>query len=301
MGTVTPAPRFAFAAFAAFAADGAPSPGPEAVVSGGESDALADVLAVVLSGRPERITDLALATEAPEVRAAVASAAEAVAAAALAEEPIAPGAGLRARLMKTLARRASAGAGARKAVLVVDMICDHLEPGRPLEVPRARDIVPALAERLEEARRAGVPVLYVVDEHDPDDADLDGVDGWGAHAVKGTGGTDVWPPLAPRAGDRVVHKATYSAFHGSELAAVLDEMEIDTLVLTGCLTELGVLATATDALQRGFAVEVPADAQAGSSAMTEQVALGLLSIMPPYGPARRARLDRFSRSARTAG
>ena len=145
-------------------------------MSGGESDALADVLAVVLSGRPERITDLALATEAPEVRAAVASAAEAVAAAALAEEPIAPGAGLRARLMKTLARRASAGAGARKAVLVVDMICDHLEPGRPLEVPRARDIVPALAERLEEARRAGVPVLMASKRT------KNGLDQWAADA-----------------------------------------------------------------------------------------------------------------------
>ena len=31
-------------------------------------------------------------------------------------------------------------------------------------------------------------------------------------------------------------------------------------------------------------------AQAGANPMTEQVALGVLSIMPPYGPARRARL-----------
>lgn len=30
---------------------------------------------------------------------------------------------------------------------------------------------------------------------------------------------------------------------------------------TGCLTEVGVTATATDAMQQGFAIEVPADSQ----------------------------------------
>jgi hypothetical protein len=51
------------------------------------------------------------------------------------------------------------------------------------------------------------------------------------------------------------------------------------------------LATATEALQRGFAVEVPPDSQAGANEITERVAMGVLAIMPPYGPARRARLE----------
>jgi nicotinamidase-related amidase len=142
----------------------------------------------------------------------------------------------------------------------------------PLEVPRARAIVPALQRRLDEARAASTPIVYVVDEHDPSDQDLDGIEGWGAHAIRGTEGTEVWPAIAPHAQDRVVTKSTYSAF-------------------TGCMTEIGVLATATEALQRGFAVEVPADSQAGANEMTERVAMGVLSIMPPYGPTRRARLD----------
>ncbi len=72
---------------------------------------------------------------------------------------------------------------------------------------------------------------------------------------------------------------------------MLDDLKVDTIVLTGCLTEIAILATATEALQRGFAVEVPADAQAGSSEGAEQVVLGVLGVMPPYGPARRARLE----------
>ena len=73
---------------------------------------------------------------------------------------------------------------------------------------------------------------------------------------------------------------------------MLDELAVDTLVLTGCLTEVGVMATALDALQRGYAVDVPPETQAGSGAIAEGVALMTLSLLPPFGPARRDRLAR---------
>jgi nicotinamidase-related amidase len=251
----------------------------------------AELVAAVLSGRPERLLDVALAQEPPELRAAFYDVAKTVAALGLTAEPAAPSAGLRSRILATVgARMAARTATARKAVVVLDMIKEHLTPGLPLEVPRARLIVPALQARLEAARASGVPIVYLVDEHDPDDTDMDGVEGWGAHAIRGSEGTEVWPELAPRDGDHVVKKSTYSAFTGSRFEAVLGGLGVDTIVLTGCLTEIGILATATDALQRGFAVEVPSDAQAGSGELAEKVALGVLSIMPPYGPARRARL-----------
>ena len=253
---------------------------------------LADLASVVLAGRPERVQDVALAQEAPQVRAAVGAMANALATVGLALEPVAPHASLRDRVMQSLAKRS---APRKKALVVIDMIKEHLTPGMPLEVPRAREIVPALAARIDAARSEGTPIVYVVDSHDPADEDLDAVEGWGAHAIAGSEGTEVWPAIAPRAGDRVVTKATYSAFTGSQLGTVLDELRVETLVLTGCLMELGVLATATDALQRGFAIEVPPDAQAGANAMTEQVAMSILAIMPPYGPARRARLATIAR------
>jgi nicotinamidase/pyrazinamidase len=253
-----------------------------------KEEEIAELVAAVLAARPERLTGPLLAMEAPEVQAGVRQVTEAIAALGLAADPEVPPAALRSRILAKIRTRRNTVA--RKAVLVIDMIKEHLTPGNPLEVPRARAIVPALRERLAAARASGVPILYLVDEHDPDDLDLDGVEGWGAHAIRGGQGSDVWPELAPEAGDRVVKKATYSAFTGSELGRVLDDLRVETLVLTGCLTEIGVLATATEALQRGFAVEVPQDAQAGASETAERVVLGVLGIMPPYGPARRARL-----------
>jgi nicotinamidase-related amidase len=256
---------------------------------GGEQ--IADLAAVVLAARPERLMGPILSMESPEVRAGVQVVTEAVAALGLAADPLAPPASLRGRILASVQARRTRSDGARKALLVIDMIKEHLTPGNPLEVPRARAIVPALRERLAAARTSGVPVVYVVDEHDPDDDDMDGVEGWGTHAIRGGEGSDVWPEIAPAPGDRVVKKATYSAFTGSELAQVLDDLKVDTLVMTGCLTEIGVMSTATEALQRGFVVEIPPEAQAGASAIAEQVVLGILGLMPPYGPARRARLD----------
>jgi nicotinamidase-related amidase len=249
---------------------------------------LAELLAAVLAGRQERVLAMALAQEPVELRAAFGMVAETLAAVGLAFEPDAPSASLRDRVLASVQRRRMPSP--RTALVVVDMLNEHLTPGSASEVPRARAIVPALQRRLGEARAHGVPVVYVVDEHDPDDADLDAIEGWGAHNIRGSVGAEVWPDLAPHPGDAIVKKSTYSAFTGSDLARVLDEKKIDSIVLTGCLTEIGLLATATDALQRGFAVEVPPDAQAGASEMVEQVALGVLALMPPYGAARRARL-----------
>ena len=56
------------------------------------------------------------------------------------------------------------------------------------------------------------------------------------------------------------------------------------LVITGCVTELGMFVTAADAMMRGFHVEVPPDCQAGSNPMAEQFALTTLSVMRPVEP-----------------
>ena len=250
---------------------------------------LADVAAFVLAGRPERVEDGMLMMAPPEFRAAVRDVREVLAVLGRAEQPKAPPAELREKLLASLARRAP-----RRALVVIDMIKDHLAPGSLLEVPRARDVVPALKKRIDEARASGVPVVYVIDEHEADDPDLDA---WGTHAMKGTGGNDVWEELAPQSGDRIVKKPSYSAFYASNLTSLLDEMKVDTLVLTGCLTEIGIMATATDAMQQGFVVEIPADSQAGSCVELEMAALGTMNVMSPFGPSRKKRLDMLSAAA----
>jgi nicotinamidase-related amidase len=252
-----------------------------------DENVAADLLALVLAGRPERLTHQAIGRLPTDVQVAAGVTADTIATLGLAQGPVAPSAALRDRVLASV--RARRERPPRRAVLVCDMIRDHLTPGRPLEVPRARAIVPALVERIASARSSGVPIVYVLDRHAPDDPDLDE---WGAHAIEGSEGAEVWPDLAPAAGDRVVTKPSYSGFHGSDLERVLDDLAVDTLVVTGCATEVQLLATATDALQRGFALEVPEDTQAGTNETAEKVALRVLSLLAPYAPARRERLAR---------
>lgn len=144
-----------------------------------------------------------------------------------------------------------------EALLVIDMLNDFVLAGAPLEVPATRAILPALQARLAEARARGVPVIYVCDAHRPDDPEFARM-GWPPHAVKGTPGAAVVGELAPRETDPVVEKTAYSGFHHTGLEGILQTLGVDTLVLTGCVTNICILYTAYDAVLRGYAVTVPA-------------------------------------------
>ncbi len=254
-----------------------------------QEELTSEISAQILSGRPQRLLDMAIAQLPVPAEVALrelTTVNEALAALALdprlVDTKAVPSAGLRDRILRTLSSK-SQTKPIRRALLVIDMLNDHLTPGRPLEVPRARAIIPALEARIEAARKESTPIVYVCDQHEPNDSDMEE---WAVHNVRGTEGAEVWPTLAPKSGDRIVHKPTYSAFTRSDLAEVLKDLKVDTLVLSGCSTELGMLATATDALQRGYAIEIPRDTQAGMIEASEQMALVMLSVMPPYGPAR---------------
>lgn len=236
------------------------------------------LLEMILAGTSPRIVDTVVgispadATDLVELRTGLADLAIGEA------QPVAPPAALRERLLRS---RPRVRRPERPVMVVLDMIQDHLTPGKPMEVPRARAIVPALQKHLAGARAKGIPIVYVCDTHPPDDADFRD---WPVHAVEGTPGADPWPDLAPLRGDHLIRKRTYSAFTQSSFGPLLDELGADELLLTGCLTEIGVSATAHDALQRGFVVTIPPDAQAGASEIAENVTLLSLALMPPFEP-----------------
>lgn len=253
-----------------------------------KDEILAELLAEVAAGRVDRVQAVATAHLPADLHAQLRATSEAFAALAVTAPPVQPPATLRTRLLASLAHPVRA---TRKAILVVDMLNDHLTPGGPAEVPRARAIVPAMSKRLAAARAEGIPIVYVCDSHAPDDPDL--ID-WRAHNIAGSPGAQIWHELAPAANDVIVEKPTYSGFVRSSLDRTLDALKVDTLVITGCLTEIGLLATATDALQRGYAVEMPADSQAGMTDASEETVIQLLRVMTPYGAARQELLTRLA-------
>lgn len=235
------------------------------------------ILERLLAGTPARVLEGASGND-PAVQAMVARDLEALALVGLSLDPVEPPPALRGRVAATVA--AIPAAPRRAALLVVDMLRDHLTPGGPLEVPRAREIVPALRERIDAARAAGEPVVYLVDHHEPGDPELVA---WPSHNTRAPL-DDLWPGFEVAAADRVVTHRSYSGFFETELHPTLQALAVNTLVVTGCITEIHLFATAVDGLQRGYRVEVPADCQAGSSPLVERAILATLTVMAPTLP-----------------
>ena len=168
-----------------------------------------------------------------------------------------------------------------KALLVIDMLKDFIEVGAPLEVPAGRWIIENIAGEIKYAREKHRPVIYVCDRHEPGDPEFSVCP---PHAIRDTPGAEVVEALSPQPGDPLVEKAGYSGFFHTRLEQLLDELEIDDLLICGVLTNVGVLFTAMDALQRGFRVIVPETCVAALTEEDHKFALRqIVDVLKPVG------------------
>jgi len=142
------------------------------------------------------------------------------------------------------------------AVVVIDMANDFVYPGGviadaggPDYQRRAQALIPGLARLLAAARDAGVTVVYATDAHTPTDAELRK---WPPHAMAGTWNAEIVPGLAPRTGDAVVGKQTYSPFMNPEFERTLRDRGIRRLYITGLHTDCCARHASGDAFQRGY-------------------------------------------------
>lgn len=165
----------------------------------------------------------------------------------------------------------------KPAILVVDMLNDFVTGA--LGCDRAREIVPATAQLLDEARKAGVPVIFCNDCH------IKGIDReltiWGDHAIKGTPGADVIPELKPCDKDYVVPKRRYSGFFQTDLDILLKELGVQTVIITGLHTHMCCRHTSADAFCLGYDVVVAKEAT--NSFTQEDYEGGLAYLKTCYG------------------
>jgi nicotinamidase-related amidase len=166
------------------------------------------------------------------------------------------------------------------AILVIDMLNDFVLKGAPLEVPRARRIVPAIKKRLARAAREHVPVIHVCDKHRKDDPEFKV---WPKHAVNGSPGSEIIAELKPRSRDYIIDKTTYSAFYRTKLEKLLKKLGTKKIVITGVATEVCVLYSTVEACMRGFQVEVPEDCVAGMTDADHRFAMRQIEkYLKPY-------------------
>lgn len=143
----------------------------------------------------------------------------------------------------------------KTAIIVVDIINDFVSG--VLGSKRAEKIIPNVKRLLDFARKKKIPVIYTCDTHlrELDDE----FEVWPPHAVKGTKGAEVIDELKPEKTDFIIHKRRYSSFFGTDLDTLLRELQVDTVVIVGLVTDICVQHTAGDAFFRGYRIVIPED------------------------------------------
>ena len=152
---------------------------------------------------------------------------------------------------------------------MVDVLADFDHEDGASLLASFRERGTRMAEAINAARDARVPVIYVNDEHDRWDSDApalahDAAVGPGGHAVR---------PLLPRPGDRVLLKHRYSAFDHTALELLLAALGAKRVLIVGSATEGCVVQTAIDAREHGLKATILADACATTDAQLEETAL----------------------------
>jgi len=147
---------------------------------------------------------------------------------------------------------------AKTCLLLFDFLVGHVarDPSRYVAV------LANTAKILAAARARGAMVAYARADHRP-----------GSHAqtlydagarppliLHGTPEAAIVPELAPRPGEHMVPKLRWSAFHRTDLDRALRERHVDTIILTGGSTEIGVSSSAYAARDLDYNLVIVSDA-----------------------------------------
>jgi nicotinamidase/pyrazinamidase len=152
------------------------------------------------------------------------------------------------------------------ALVIIDMQNDFL-PGGSLAVPMADILIPVINRYLKLFHEDGLLIFATRDWHPPDHCSFRQQGGpWPPHCIATTAGAAFHPEIEFPINTQVISKATtverdaYSAFTGTQLHALLQELGIRRLFIGGVATEYCVFNTVKDALQHRYATFVLEDA-----------------------------------------
>ena len=184
------------------------------------------------------------------------------------------------------------------ALLVIDMQRDFLDPRgyaaqAGVDIARLRATMAPVQALLAAARASGMRVVFTREGHRPDlsdcppsklarsraaGAEIGSVGPLGRLLVRGEFGHDLVDEMQARAGETVVDKPGYSAFHQTDLDQILRSQGVDRLLVCGVTTEVCVHSTLRAATDLGYRCITVADACASSEAHLQQPALDMLGV-----------------------
>lgn len=160
------------------------------------------------------------------------------------------------------------------ALLLIDVINDLVFPGHEKLLPHAEIMAENLSHLCMRARELHIPVIYVNDNFGRWRSDLH-------HQVdrclnERVPGRPIVQKLVPKPNDYFILKPKHSGFYSTSLDLLLSTLGVETLILTGLVTNICVLFTANDAYMRDYKVLVPNDCCAAVDPKDHELALNLM-------------------------
>ncbi len=175
------------------------------------------------------------------------------------------------------------GTGNSPALLVVDFVEGFTNRSSPL-AGRWDDEVNNTAELIEASRHKNLPVIFTTVEFSASDLKSNLLYLKTPRIetlLHGSSWTEVDQRLPKLEQDIVISKKYGSAFFATSLAAQLQVLKIDTLLISGCVTSACVRASAVDAVQNGFRPVVVREAVGDRSRLAHEA--NLMDIDQRYG------------------
>ena len=163
------------------------------------------------------------------------------------------------------------------ALLVIDMQNGFLHPEGTLsrdgvDVAPLREIIPAVKGLVGLCRSKGIPVIWSMQEHYPQDKARE------AHRItphtmkrinipclKGSWDAEIIEELKPLIEEEshIIRKQKFSCFYNTNLEVLLRILGVNTLIMAGVMTFVCVETTARDAYMRDYDIIVVEDCVAG--------------------------------------
>jgi maleamate amidohydrolase len=159
--------------------------------------------------------------------------------------------------------------------LVIDLLNDFLDRRSPEDVTR---LVSKTNELVSAFRSANYPIVWVRQAFmaDLSDAFLEWRDQQFSMTIEGTRGSRFHSELARLPTDPVVTKKRYSAFFGTNLDSLLDQLGVSHITLAGVNTHECVRMAAIDAYQRDFRLTIARECVHASHAEHARITLEYL-------------------------
>jgi nicotinamidase-related amidase len=181
----------------------------------------------------------------------------------------------------------------KSALVVVDMQNDFVRVGAPLEVPDARETIDVHLELLDWFRSRRRPVVFTRFVSGPSPTLM-----WKWSPEIAPPVCCCWPgfmreygdiegerdcvavidELTPQPGEAQIDKYGYNAFHRTRLTDLLVAHGVDTVVITGTVTQICVEDTARGAFHEGFQAAVVADAVSSYAPELHRASLQTLAM-----------------------